>query len=287
MDGKIWLIPAALVLGAAGGLARSAYERDNFVVEESVIVSKKIKKEKKLVFLSDLHDKEFGPGNGLLLDAIEEVHPDAVLIGGDTMTAKRGKLDLGPSKRLIQGLTGICPVYYANGNHEQRMREQQQVYGNSYHTLRSILDRYGVIYLADRSVDIGEDLTVSGLDIADRYYRDFKPDKMEAGYVRSHLGEAREDRYQILLAHTPMFFDAYSKWGADLTLSGHFHGGTIRLPFLGGVMTPQFQFFLPWCAGTFEKNSRYMIVSRGLGTHSINIRFLNKPQVVVIRLIPQ
>ena len=88
----------------------------------------------------------------------------------------------------------------------------------------------------------------------------------------------------ILLAHSPLYFDAYAKWGADLTLSGHFHGGTIRLPGLGGVMTPQYQFFLPWCAGIFEKQGHYMAVSRGLGTHSINIRLNNRPQLLVIRI---
>ena len=92
------------------------------------------------------------------------------------------------------------------------------------------------------------------------------------------------EKFQILLCHSPLFFDACRKWGADLTLSGHFHGGTIRLPYLGGVMTPQFQFFLPWCAGTFEENGKTMIVSRGLGTHSINIRLNNKPQLVVVDL---
>ena len=80
-----------------------------------------------------------------------------------------------------------------------------------------------------------------------------------------------------------MFFEEYAAWGADLTLSGHFHGGTIRLPLLGGLMTPQYQFFFPWCSGCFsDKNGRKLIAGRGLGTHSINIRFNNKPQVVVL-----
>ena len=105
--------------------------------------------------------------------------------------------------------------------------------------------------------------------------------------MTKHLGNADRSRFQILMAHSPLFFDACADWGADLTLSGHFHGGTIRIPGLGGVMTPQYQFFLPVCAGTFEQNGRYMIVSRGLGTHSINIRIFNKPQVVVVRLRPE
>lgn len=103
--------------------------------------------------------------------------------------------------------------------------------------------------------------------------------------MEKKLGPAAgKDCFQILLAHSPLFFDAYRKWGADLTLSGHFHGGTIRIPGLGGVMTPQYQFFLPVCAGTHEREGRYMAVSRGLGTHSINIRLNNRPQLLAIRL---
>ena len=101
------------------------------------------------------------------------------------------------------------------------------------------------------------------------------------------LGQPDEKRFSILLAHSPVFFEEYAAWGADLTLSGHFHGGTIRLPVLGGVMTPQYQFFYPRCAGEFtDEKGRRMLVGRGLGTHSINIRFCDKPQVLVVKLKP-
>lgn len=105
--------------------------------------------------------------------------------------------------------------------------------------------------------------------------------------MKCHLGMADSGRFQILMAHSPMFFDAYAQWGADLTLAGHFHGGTIRIPGLGGLMTPQYQFFLPYCAGDFEKNEHRMIVGRGLGTHSVNIRLGNRPQLMAVRLLPE
>ena len=107
---------------------------------------------------------------------------------------------------------------------------------------------------------------------------------MEEDYLYKKLGRTDRRKFHILLAHSPLYFKNYAAWGADLTLSGHFHGGTVRLPVLGGVMTPQYQFFLPWCAGDFQMKGSRMIVSRGLGTHSINIRFNNKPQLVVIQL---
>ena len=87
-----------------------------------------------------------------------------------------------------------------------------------------------------------------------------------------------------MLSHSPLFFDAYLSWGADITLSGHFHGGTIRLGSNIGLMTPQFQFFSDKVVGLKRKDNSYLIISSGLGTHSINIRFNNKPQVVVVHI---
>jgi len=277
---------ALLTMLVTGGRIRSRYERDHFVVEETGISSPKIKQAKRLVFLTDLHDKEFGVGNCQLLNEISKIKPSAVLIGGDTMVVKPDRAKLMVTETLLDGLSGICSIYYGNGNHEQRLRREKKTYGELYPEFRRLLKRYGVIYLSDASANLGEDIRISGLNITQNYYRDFIPERMKQEYVRRHLGPSSEERYQILLAHSPLFFNAYRDWGADLTLAGHFHGGTIRIPGLGGVMTPQYQFFLPCCAGTFKKDGRHMIVGRGLGTHSINIRLCNRPQVVVIRLLP-
>lgn len=308
MSSSVKLIAALLAAGAAGaagGLARSRYERDCLTVEETEIVSRKIKKQRTLVFLSDLHDKEFGEGNERLLQSLRSIKPDMVLIGGDTMVVKAGSAKLEVTERLLDGLCGLwhedawrsqdpdirqqdsCRIFYGNGNHEQRMRREPETYGGMYREFTEMLKERHIVYLSDRTVNVGEDIGISGLDIDEAYYRDLVPAKMDRDYLLRHLGEADPERFQILMAHSPLFFDAYEAWGADLALAGHFHGGTIRIPGLGGVMTPQYQFFLPLCAGTFEKNDSHMIVSRGLGTHSVNIRIFNKPQVVVVRLKPE
>lgn len=280
-----WMIPG--ILGAtAGALLRSQYERDHFLVEETVIYSDKINKPYTLVFLSDLHDKEFGTGNRALIASIARTNPDAILFGGDTMVVKHRVCDLGVTEHLLRELVKLCPVFYGNGNHEQRLKRERGDYKGKYSSFLGILRKYGVTYLQDSTVTWGDDLAISGLDIDPVYYKDFTPEIMKEAYITKRLGQPKADRFHILLAHSPLFFDAYEVWGADLTLSGHFHGGTIRLPIAGGIMTPQFQFFLPWCAGEFEKKGHHLIVSRGLGTHSINIRLGNRPQVIVIKLEP-
>ena len=109
---------------------------------------------------------------------------------------------------------------------------------------------------------------------------------MPEGYLQRKLGNTDPGRFQILLMHSPLYFAEARQWGADLTLSGHFHGGTIRIPGVGGLMTPQYQFFLPWCAGSFVEGQQAMAVGRGLGTHSINIRLNDLPQLLCVRLLP-
>lgn len=286
--GNIELSLCAAAGAAAAGLAWSKYERGHFVTEELVFSSSKIKEPAILVFLSDLHDNTFGEKNEKLLKEIKRIHPDAVLIGGDTMVTKPGRADLSRTKELLQGISRLsCPVFYANGNHEQRIQRDRGVYGSMYDEFRKLLEEYQVNYLQNKTIQWRDDIAVSGVDIAWKYYQDFHPDSMVPYYLTRRLGKAESERFQILLAHSPLFFDAYAGWGADLSLAGHFHGGTIRLPGLGGVMTPQYQFFHPFCGGVFEQNGRWMLVSRGLGTHSINIRIGNRPQLAVIRLEPK
>ena len=157
-------------MGAAF-LLRSQYERNCLSAEEFVIRSPKITgKEKTFVFLSDLHDKEFGPDNRRLLQAVSGADPDAVFIGGDMMVAK-GTADLSVSLALLSQLAKRYPVYCANGNHESRMRRETSRYGTLYEEYRQALEENGVHYLSDQRAFIGGDTAVYGLDLPDEVYR--------------------------------------------------------------------------------------------------------------------
>lgn len=273
----------------AGCLARSRYERDCLVTEEYRIVSEKIHGQgKTIVFLTDLHNKEFGEENSRLLETVLKVKPDAVLFGGDGMVAKRGNSDVRIPLALLTELAKEFPVYCGNGNHESRMVWKTDVYGETYEHYRMALEDAGIHYLSNKAADLDSDIRIYGLDLPKSAYRPRSGEIPEV-FLKETLGEPDPEKFHLLLAHSPLFFEEYAAWGADLTLSGHFHGGTIRLPLVGGVMTPQYQFFYPRCAGYFElpgkgREKSRMIVGRGLGTHSINIRLNDKPQVVVVRL---
>lgn len=284
-------VKGAAVMAAAAGIGcflRSEYEKQNFVVEESVISSPKIHQKKTFVFITDVHDKEFGPANQRLLEAVRDARPDGILLGGDLMVSK-GEGDLDVSFRLLEGLSGLAPVFYGMGNHELRLRLERETYGNHYQRLEQRARELGIVLLRNRRAAFGE-IDITGAELSPVFYRKLfleKPVAMPSGYLAKRLGTPDSSRFQLLLMHSPLYFSQCREWGADLTLSGHFHGGTIRLPLLGGLMTPQYQFFVPWCAGSFEQDGKWMMVGRGLGTHSINIRLNDKPQLLVIRLEPE
>lgn len=201
--------------------------------------------------------------------------------------ARKGVCRYGESVRLLRRLAFRYPVYYGLGNHEDRMGREKEVYDTAYREWYSEMMRAGVTVLDNLSLTIrdGKDaLTITGLNMDRCYYHKFKKCPMEPGYLDRTLGVARRDEYHILLAHSPSYFEEYAAWGADLTLSGHYHGGTVRLPFLGGLISPNFELFPRCSRGRYETDGKTMLVSGGLGTHSVNLRLGNMSELLVVRL---
>ena len=127
-------------------------------------------------------------------------------------------------------------------------------------------------------------VAVCGVQIDREYYQRFCTNPMKTDYLPKLLGEAREDACQILIAHNPQFFREYAAWGADVVVSGHVHGGIMRLPVLGGVLSPNMTLFPKYDGGRFDVGRSAMILSRGLGTHTIPLRIFNPGELVVLKL---
>ena len=125
-------------------------------------------------------------------------------------------------------------------------------------------------------------INILGLHLTDGYYKRFIKKPLDRSYLNQLLGEANEDEYNILIAHNPDYFDVYSDWGADLVLSGHNHGGLVRLPFVGGVISPRLRLFPKYDYGMFSDKHSTLILSNGLGAHSLKIRINNIPELVII-----
>ena len=277
----------ALAGTAAGLLGRSQYERKHMTVRECTVTLPERAAAfdgLKAVFLSDLHDNELGDHNADLIGAICRESPDIVLVGGDMPTVKPWrKKDFSSLKELFQVIAGEYPVYYGLGNHEQRMKEER--YASWWEEYRGMLESLNIVVLDNASIQIArgsEHLRITGLSLGDEFYRKGRVKKAGRAAVEKLVGPRTEEDYEILLAHNPVYLGAYAGWGADLVLSGHLHGGTIRIPGLGGLMTPQLQFFSRYTKGDLTEEGTRMLVSAGLGTHSINIRLNNKPELISI-----
>ena len=248
--------------------------------------SEKIKTPVTIVMLADLHNHIYGEGNDILLEAIDENSPDFVCLAGD-MLIGNSKIPFEAGQKAVLELAKKYPVFYGLGNHEARMKEDREIYGTLYEEYMEPVKRAGVKVLDNtfESCQCGENrFKIYGYTMPMEYFKKFKNHKLEVKAMEETLGKSAGDSYEILLAHNPVYFKEYAAWGADLTLSGHLHGGIIRLPLLGGVISPQARLFPRYCAGKYEINKKYLIVSRGLGTHTIPFRFNNKPELSVIHL---
>lgn len=265
-------------------------DSNRFVIREYTIESKKIKDGLDFVVLADLHNKQYGKENSRLLAAIDKLQPHVVLAAGDILTAKPGK-SFEKAADFMEKVAAHYPVYYALGNHEYRMKIYQQEYQDAFFTYKKRLEEAGIVVLDNESAMIQikqneriSNIRVSGLSIERRYYKRFRKINMESAYVEKMIGNASVNAYQILLAHNPEYFKNYADWGADLVLSGHVHGGIMRLPFLGGVISPKLVLFPKYDGGHFQKHFTHMILSRGLGMHTIPIRIFNPAELVVVHL---
>lgn len=258
---------------------------NRFRVVSYEISHEKIKKPYTFVVLSDLHNKVYGKNHEKLIRAIEKEHPAGVLIAGDLLTAKPG-YPLHLALDLLEQLAPKYPIYYGMGNHEARLFLYPEVYGTMGADYEEKLKGLGISLLRNESRSLGEDLVITGLDMKREYYKRFKKTTMTTEYLKKTLGEKNKDKFQILLAHHPDYFQEYSSWGADLVLSGHVHGGMVRLPFLGGVISPALRLFPKYDGGSFEEKESRMILSRGLGMHTIPVRLFNPGELVVLKLSP-
>lgn len=250
------------------------------------IVSPKLRKGCRAVMLSDLHNKEYGEHNGRLMRAIEEQKPDFILIAGDMVTANKEKTQVRVPLELLRQLTERYPVYYGMGNHEYRMKIFPEDYGDKFSRYAEELRSCGVRLLENGRICLPEyGLEVCGLEAEWRFYKKFRRSPMEEEYMDGLLGKSRTDCMEVLLAHNPDYFKQYAAWGADLVLAGHVHGGMVRLPGLGGVISPSVHFFPKYDGGLFEEYGSRMILGRGLGAHTIPVRLFNPGELVVVDLV--
>ncbi len=221
--------------------------------------------------LSDLHGRSFGKNNVRLLRTLQKARPDMICICGDLFDEKTNLTMLEP---LLTGLTDIAPVYYVTGNHEWQVKN-----------LREILQKmraWGVTVLENEGRVLsrgGAEMVVAGVhDPCGPYDM-----KTPAALVRE-LRSAQGNDFILMLSHRNDELAMWSQLGVQLVLSGHCHGGVVRLPFVGGVFGTRRELFPEYDAGVYRQDGTTLFVSRGLGYTNVHFRLFNRPHVPIMIL---
>ena len=260
-------------------------DSNRYVIREYTVKTDKVSLSRTIVFLSDLHNKKYGKNNEKLIADVRGLKPDLVLVGGDMMTAYPGE-DYSNGLHFVSEVCKDVPYVYAEGNHEYRARIYTEDYNDLSDRYKKDLSKNNVTITINDHEDFFDEIRVFSLSIGHDYYRRFRLKPMGDDYISSQIGNPDVGKFNILLAHNPDYFPCYANWGADLTLSGHVHGGVVRIPFFIGVISPMCTLFPKYSGGKYKKKDKTMIVSRGMGMHTIPLRMFNPAEIVVIRVCP-
>jgi len=231
-----------------------------------------------IVQISDFHSVFYGEKQEKLIDKVKSEEPDLIVLTGDifddTVSARGTQL-------LLSGIYGIAPIYFVTGNHEYRSGNMQKIKELLwFHEIRILSDEYVIITIKGNEIVLaGIDDPFKSLYENDNYNQDLAMEVSfrELDYV---------NKFKILLAHRPERIEKYKKFSFNLILSGHTHGGQIRLPFLfiNGLYAPDQGLFPKYAGGLYRHDDLIHIVSRGLFKHPLYPRIFNPPELVVIKI---
>ena len=224
----------------------------------------------KILQISDLHNKSFGKDNSHLLNHVKTIAPDIIVITGDFIDRRNSDIEI--SLDFARLAVNIAPIYYVSGNHEN--------WSAKYEKLKSELEYIGVKVLDNKIAELKiRSSSINLIGIKDYSFYDD-----EKSFPKDLQSLVNRDQFNILLSHRPELMDIYVESGVDLVLTGHTHGGQIRLPLIGGIASPDQGLFPKYDSDIHLENTTSMIVSRGLGNSIIPVRVFNRPELVIINL---
>ncbi len=228
----------------------------------------------KIAHVSDLHNAVFGRKNERLLSLIRAAEPDIIAITGDLIDSRHTDID--SALAFVEAAAEIAPVYYVTGNHESRL---------DFDEIEPRLIAAGARVLRNEAEDIGrggERIRLAGIDDPS-FIRTGGTAEERAAAELEQLGDGG-GTFTVLLAHRPELVEVYAEYGAGLVLSGHAHGGQVRLPLLGGLYAPGQGLLPEYDSGLFSLGETQMVVSRGLGNSVAPLRVNNRPELVIVTL---
>lgn len=228
----------------------------------------------KIAHVSDLHNAVFGRKNEKLLSLIRAAEPDIIAITGDLIDSRHTDID--SALAFVEAAAEIAPVYYVTGNHESRL---------DFDEIEPRLIAAGARVLRNEAEDIGrggERIRLAGIDDPS-FIRTGGTAEERAAAELEQLGDGG-GTFTVFLAHRPELVEVYAEYGAGLVLSGHAHGGQVRLPLLGGLYAPGQGLLPEYDSGLYSLGETQMVVSRGLGNSVAPLRVNNRPELVIVTL---
>lgn len=236
----------------------------------------------RILHISDIHRKTFGKCNSKIVEKAKKISPDIIVITGDLIS--RSMNDYHDTGVFLKNLRKISPVYLSLGNHELDLPF------NLRNKLFKTINKSGVRILKNETIKIKKNnytAYISGITLDIECYKNTDKKRKYKNlkqYTKKDLYNAIGNKkgYTVLLAHNPLFFEEYAEWGADLVLSGHVHGGIIRIPLIGGILSPERKFLPKYSKGLYKKDNKIMNVSGGLG----KLRLWNPPELIVLEVSP-
>lgn len=271
--GARWLLPALAVLTAAGWLGNCTVGTTEYVLRCARLPESF--SGLRIVQISDLHGMQFGPGNARLLTAVKQAKPDLIALTGD-LADELTELSALPA--FLTELSALAPTFYVTGNHEWVMERRERA------VLFALLKRCGVTRLRNEYRVLlrgGARIVLAGVDDPNGP-ADQKTPKALVREIREQEGE---EAYIVMLAHRNDQLQSWASLRVDVVLSGHAHGGIVRLPGVGAVFGTHYEFFPEYTDGVCAEGQTQMVVSRGLGpSHRIPLRIGNRPELAVVTL---
>lgn len=229
----------------------------------------------RIVFLTDLHNSQYGEKQEKLLKMIDDAEPDFILLGGDMIDEKSSSK---PSLDFIEALAKNYTVYSVSGNHEHWLGNKKEVFEQMRSYNVHIIDH------SVTSVQIGDQtIEITGLRDPERQFGANNKSILKKQLDSLDPLRDKED-FQLLLSHRPEQIHLYEAYAYDLVLSGHAHGGQVRIPYLlNGLYAPNQGLFPMFAGGYYQMSDKLdFIVSRGLSFKAYLPRIMNPPEVLVI-----
>ena len=255
------------------------YENNYLQVSNYIIESNKISKDFdgfKIAHISDFHNTKSKKLTNDLVEEIKSSKPNIIVLTGDLIDSYKTNINISIS--FVKKINNIAPVYYVTGNHESRISD--------YDELKDKLEKNKVIILDDKLDIIKNDKSVINIIGINDPSFNFKTHSNDSKIIQDSLIPIRYDKnnFNILLSHRPELIETYAKNNFDLVLSGHAHGGQIRIPFIGGLIAPNQGLLPKYTSGIYKMNNTKMLVSRGIGNSLFPFRVNNRPELVIIEL---